>query len=138
MNKLIFLGIALLSSGLGLAAEVDPALFGNFGHPYTGRPGTPVWSIRPAPSGARLFQHGDASSLAMQVMSAAQREGFWESMWWPVATAASAHCLVGRATVVCRVATAERRKIDDLNEAPSDFFHYDPVGGVISMLPLKK
>lgn len=138
MSKLLSLIFGLSLSGFSLAADVDAALFGNFGHAYTGQPGTPVWTLRPAAAGASLLQHGDASSLTMQVMTAAQRERFWEKMWWPVATAASAHCLIGRETVVCRVATVDRRKIDGLSAAPSDFFYYDPVGGIISMLPLKK
>jgi hypothetical protein len=154
--KLVGRGMKWSSLGLlfscGIAAQVQaqvqtqtqtpaqPLPVGSFGHRYTDAPNTAVWTVtlhNPATQEYRLLRHSDAQQTKLKPLTKKEREQFWARMHWSLNEADAAVCLGNWSDILCYVPRKVRLKNDWLKSYKTDFFHYDTIGGVMEMLPLK-
>ena len=111
------------------AASAPPT--GQFGHGYTSKQNDVVWTVRKSSSTYELVTHGDESVAAAHPLTLEERKAFWKKMWWQSDSFSKASCLGNHSELLCHVPARSRKSDADLKGMQSDFFHYDPVGGVI-------
>jgi hypothetical protein len=124
----------------GIAAQAQSLPVGSFGHRYTNDTKAAVWTVtlhNASTQEYNLLRHGDAQQTKLKPLSKKEREQFWGRMHWSVSEADAAACLGNRLDILCFVPRKIRQKNDWLKSYKSDFFHYDTIGGVMEMLPLK-
>lgn len=130
----------LLSCGIAAQAQAQSLPVGSFGHRYTDAPNTAVWTVtlhHAATQEYRLLRHSDAQQTKLKPLTKKEREQFWARMHWSLNEADAAVCLGNWTDILCHVPHKVRLKNDWLKSYKSDFFHYDTIGGVMEMLPLK-
>ena len=66
-------------------------------------------------------------------MDEAGKAAFWEQMWWPADKAKNAQCLSTEwkwQGIMCYVHRSARAEVSDLAKNGSDYFYFDPLGGL--------
>jgi hypothetical protein len=161
--KTLPLSVLLLALPLLPARAQDIDFAGRYGHSATAQAGEPVWALHREGDGWRAQGLGDEDGGLHRaaVLGRQGRERFWEKMLWPVETAAAAQCLGWGQTpgsledllsgqtppgieqggfgnaLICHVPAQARRDIDWLAGHEQDWFYYDPVAGVMEIIPLR-
>lgn len=118
------------------AAQTD-SLAGEYGHNYTEKDGTPVWEVRQKGDTYELLSLGTPpSSQEVHVLTADERRHFWQTMWWSEESSAQVNCIGNTQEVICFVPATTRQTIAALKENDSDYFYYDPTGGLMEIQKL--
>ena len=124
--------LAAFSFSLFSFAQSNP-LVGVFGHNFSSKKNTPVWTVKEGKVDFQLHFHGDGSVTSVKTSSLDDRKKFWAAMWWSSDTYANARCLGNSAEILCFVPKADRLREPGLRDLGSDFFHYDRIGGVMEV-----
>jgi hypothetical protein len=126
--------ILLLLACISLTAFAEPSrLPGVYGHDFTTKKADAVWTVKQRGDAFEVKRHGDGSVASGKSLSAEQRKEFWEKMWWESDAYMKAECLGAEDDVFCFVPAPERAKESWLKDYTSNYFHYDPAGGLIEM-----
>lgn len=130
--------LALLIAPFCCKADGE-TLTGLYGHQFTAQPNAPVWSVRSKGKAYQVISlNADESTPDSHEWSKDERLAFWERMLWPPDTSADAQCVGNEDEVICFVPSQSRKRIDWLRESKSDYFHYDPMGGVMKINKLPR
>jgi hypothetical protein len=131
MNRI--LSVLLLGAiTSGVAAGPDP-LVGQFTHDFTRPENQPVWTVKKSGTGWRVLFHGANETMVAKQVNNAGKAAFWEQMWWPADKAKDAQCLSIEGKwqgMMCYVHRNARAGVSDLAQNGSDYFYYDPLGGL--------
>lgn len=131
MNRIF--AVLLLSATLnGASASSDP-LVGQFTHDFTRPENQPVWTVEKSSAGWRVLFHGSNEKFTAKQLDNAGKAAFWEQMWWPADKAKGAQCLSIEGKwqgVMCYIHRNARAEVSDLARNGSDYFYYDPLGGL--------
>lgn len=113
-------------------AETD-RLVGTYGHDFTRGKTDPVWSISEKQGQFTLLTHGDQSTAALRIMSAADQTAFWKQMLWNEKSSGGAHCMRSDDEVFCYVPKASRAAEPYLLNLHSDYFSFSQMGGIFKL-----
>lgn len=131
MNRI--LSVLLLSAVTsGAVAGPDP-LVGQFTHNFTRPDNQPVWTVEKSGTRWRVLFYGSNEKFAAKQVDKAGKAAFWEQMWWPSDKAKDAQCLSIEGKwqgMMCYVHGNARAEVSDLARNGSDYFYYDPLGGL--------
>lgn len=127
------LSVFCLCAPTGAAyAETDPFV-GRFTHDYTRSKDESVWTVKKSGAAWQVLIHGSRETVSARRTSDAERKAFWEQMWWPADKANDARCLRIEGKwpgLMCYVQSSTRAHISDLAKNKSDYFYFDPMGGL--------
>ena len=117
------------------SASTDP-LVGSFTHDFTRVKNDPVWTVKKTGSAWQVRLHGANATVHARPATNAERAAFWEQMWWPADEAKEAQCLrveEQSPAMMCYVHGSARAGIDALSKNKSDYFYFDPMGGLMEI-----
>lgn len=117
------------------ASSAQPnVLIGRFGHEYTKPKGAAVWDVRTSGDQLQLVTlNAEESNARSHELTEGERRKFWQSLWWPEETSVAARCVGNSEEVLCHVPPSVRSKINDLVRHRSNYFHFDPIGGLMEI-----
>jgi len=124
----------------GVSANPD-SLVGQFTHDFTLPENQPVWTVKKTGTTWRVLFHGSNETLLAKQVDEAGKAAFWEQMWWPSDKAKGARCLsIGGKWqgMMCYVHGKARAEVSDLAQNGSDYFYYDPLGGLKEIRRIRK
>ena len=116
------------------SAETSP-LVGSFTHDFTRPSNQSVWTVKKAGAAWQVRLHGGNQTVRARPATDAERAA-WEKMWWPADKAKSAQCLRVEEQspgLMCYVHGSTRAGISDLSKNKSDYFYFDPMGGLMEI-----
>jgi hypothetical protein len=138
MPKVIAILLFTTLLSVPVIADASP-LVGTFGHAYTSNKIEPVWTMTENKGVFNLRFHSDNSVRQLKILSSADRQKFWQKMWWKSSSHIKAICVGDEtSTMICSVSKAERASQPDLKSLQSDIFYYDSGLGLIEMVRLGK
>lgn len=110
---------------------------GPFGLDFTDNPQAAVFSIDHSSNDIKVTSVADQSVYVGAEMSADKKQILWKKLSWGDTAFEFASCISFEREAICKI-DAEKRKVNpDLSALKSDYFHYDPMVGVVSAFPLK-
>jgi hypothetical protein len=80
--------------------------------------------------------HGSNETARARLVSDSERAAFWEQMWWPAGKANGAQCLriEGQSNALMYFVQSKiRAQVSDLSKNKSDYFYFDPTGGLMEI-----
>lgn len=129
---------ALILVGMHSFAFADSTLpAGAFGLDFTDNPNTAVFSVAGSADNIKITSVADQSVYAGTEMTAEKKKKLWEKLSWSDTAFEAASCISFEREAICHIAAEQKKANSDLSALKSDYFHYDPMGGVVSAFPLK-
>jgi hypothetical protein len=130
------LAVFCLYALVGTASASTDPLVGSFTHDFTRVKNDPVWTVKKTGSVWQVRLHGANATVQARPATNAERAAFWEQMWWPADKAKEAQCLrveEQSPAMICYVHGSTRAGIDALSKNKSDYFYFDPMGGLMEI-----
>jgi len=135
MRKRLFISVLLFAYTTAFAETALPS--GSFGLDFTDKPNEPVFKIESAGTDIKVISLADQSVYAGTVMTAESKQKLWSKLSWADTSFESANCIAFEREAICNVPENQRKNNTSLNALKSDFFHYDPMAGVVTAFPVK-
>jgi hypothetical protein len=135
MKKKLFMSVLLLSHTMAFAETALPS--GSFGLDFTDNPNTPVFKIEGSGADIKIINLTDQSASVGSVMNADSKKKLWSKLTWTDASFESANCISFDREAICNVPAEQRKANPALSALKTDFFHYDPLAGIVSAFPVK-
>jgi hypothetical protein len=135
MKKRLFISILLFAHTTAFAETALPS--GSFGLDFTDKPDEPVFKIESASADIKVISLADQSVYAGTIMTTESKQKLWSKLSWTDKSFESANCISFEREAICNVPENQRKNNTSLNALKSDFFHYDPMAGVVTAFPLK-
>ena len=134
MKRIMWTLFCFLLSSPGYAQIAT--LQGDFTHDFTRPKNKSVWIVTKSGNAWDVRLGSDKKSFAAKEVADVDRTVFWKKMLWPAEAAIKASCIsfivdpdVGE-SIICHVPPSVRDIVDNLKTFKSDFFYFDPVGGL--------
>jgi len=132
----------ILLSAMTTAVSANPdSVVGQFTHDFTLPKNQPVWTVKKTGTTWQVLFHGSNETLSAKQVDEAGKAAFWEQMWWPSDKAKDAQCLSIEGKwqgMMCYVHGNARAEVSDLARNGSDYFYYDPLGGLKEIRRIRK
>jgi len=131
-----FLAVVCLYALTGSASARNDPLVGSFTHNFTRVKNDPVWTVKKTGTAWHVRVHGANEPVHARLATNAERAAFWEQMWWLADKAKDARCLrveEHSPGLMCYVHGSTRAGIDALSKHKSDYFYFDPMGGLMEI-----
>lgn len=129
---------ALILVGMHSFAFADSTLpTGAFGLDFTDNPNVAVFSVTGSAGDIKVTSVVDQSVYVGTEMTAEKKKKLWEKLSWSDSAFDAASCISFEREAICHIAADQRKVNPDLAALKSDYFHYDPMAGVVSAFPLK-
>jgi hypothetical protein len=130
------LGVFFLYALGGAASAASDPLVRSFTHDFTRIKNDAVWTVKKTGSTWQVRVHGANETVRARPATNAERAAFWEQMWWPADKAKDAQCLRVEEQspgLMCYVHGSTRAGISALSKNKSDYFYFDPMGGLMEI-----
>lgn len=133
--KRLLTAFCLCALAGGVRAGIDPFV-GSFTHDFTHIKNDSVWTVKKTGSAWQVRAHGANQTVRARPATDGERAAFWEQMWWPADKANDAQCLrieEQSQGMMCYVQGRTRAGISGLSKHKSDYFYFDPMGGLMEI-----
>lgn len=135
MKEKLFVFALLFSHTIAFAETVTPS--GSFGLDFTDNPSAPVFRVEGSGADIKIISLADQSEYVGSVMTAENKQKLWSKLSWSDKSFETASCISFEREAICNLPLDQRKANQALNELKSDFFHYDPMNGVVTAFPVK-
>lgn len=109
---------------------------GSFGLDFTDDPKTAAFTIEVAVSNINVKSIGEQTDYHGMLMTTDAKKKLWDKLAWSDNVFETAQCISFEREAICHVDTEQRKSAPALDSLKSDYFHYDPMNGVVTAFPL--